>query len=61
MPTITTDAVEIDVDGEGHDMDHYADDPTRREELVRLLNSFDSTPAGPGAMSPARLRAALRL
>lgn len=38
-----------------------ADDPTRREELVRLLNSFDSVPAGPGAMSPARLRAALRL
>jgi hypothetical protein len=38
-----------------------ADDPTRREELVRLLNSFDSMPAGPGAMSPARLRAALRL
>ena len=38
-----------------------ADDPTRREELVRLLNSFESMPAGPGAMSPARLRAALRL
>jgi hypothetical protein len=38
-----------------------ADDPTRRDELVRLLNSFDSMPDGPGAMSPARLRAALRL
>jgi hypothetical protein len=38
-----------------------ADDPTRREELVRLLDSFDSMPAGPGAMSTARLRAALRL
>ncbi len=38
-----------------------ADDPTRREDLVRLLNSFENRPVGPGAMSPARLREALRL
>jgi len=38
-----------------------AGDPTRREDLVRLLHSFESMPSGPGAMSPARLRAALRL
>ncbi len=38
-----------------------AEDPTRREDLVRLLNSFDPLPAGPGAMSPARLREALHL
>ena len=35
--------------------------PTRREDLMRLLNSFEDVPAGPGAMSPARLREALRL
>ncbi len=38
-----------------------ADDPTRRDDLVRLLESFDGYPSGPGAMSPDRLRAALGL
>lgn len=38
-----------------------AADPTRRDELIRLLNSFDDLPAGPGGMDPDRLRAALGL
>ncbi|HET8590850.1 MAG TPA: SEC-C metal-binding domain-containing protein [Nakamurella sp.] len=38
-----------------------ADDPTRREDLVRLLDSFDDIDAGPGSMQPDRLRAALGL
>jgi len=38
-----------------------AGDPTRREDLLRLLNSFENMPVGPGAMSPARLREALRI
>jgi hypothetical protein len=38
-----------------------ADDPTRREDLVRLLDSFDDIDAGPGAMQVSRLRAALGL
>ncbi len=37
-----------------------ADDPTRRPDLIRLLDSFPET-GQPGAMSPARLRAALDL
>lgn len=37
-----------------------AEDPTRRPDLIRLLASFPEND-GPGAMSPARLRAALGL
>lgn len=37
-----------------------ADDPTRREDLIRLLDSFPET-GYPGSMSPARLREALGL
>lgn len=36
-----------------------ADDPTRRPDLIRLLDSFG--PGGPGQMDPARVRAALGL
>jgi tetratricopeptide (TPR) repeat protein len=37
-----------------------ADDPTRRDDLIRLLDSFPAATA-PGMMSPDRLRDALRL
>ena len=33
-----------------------AEDPTRREDLVRLLASFGDEPDSPMAMSPSRLR-----
>lgn len=38
-----------------------AADPTRRDDLLRLLASFDRFPSGPGAMDPARLRLLLDL
>lgn len=38
-----------------------AEDPTRRPDLIRLLDSFPEDTGQPGAMSPARLRAALGL
>lgn len=38
-----------------------ADEPTRRPDLIRLLDSFPEDDGRPGAMSPARLRAALGL
>ncbi|MGB8391543.1 SEC-C metal-binding domain-containing protein [Mycobacterium sp.] len=38
-----------------------ADDPTRRPDLIRLLDSFPQDNDRPGAMSPRRLRAALGL
>ena len=38
-----------------------ADDPTRRPDLIRLLDSFPQDTDRPGAMSPRRLRAALGL
>ena len=38
-----------------------ADDPTRRPDLIRLLNSFPQDSDRPGAMSTTRLRAALGL
>lgn len=38
-----------------------ADDPTRRPDLIRLLESFPEDAGRPGTMSPARLRAALGL
>ncbi|KWX57053.1 SEC-C domain-containing protein [Mycobacterium sp. NAZ190054] len=45
---------------DGHTPRQAADDPTRRPDLVRLLDSFPAD-AGRHAMSPARLRAALGL
>ena len=44
----------------GHTPREAADDPTRRPDLVRLLDSFPRG-GGPGQMSPQRLRAALGL
>ncbi len=38
-----------------------AGDPTRREDLLRLLSSFEGFPSGPGTMDVSRLRAALKL
>ena len=38
-----------------------ADDPTRRPDLIRLLESFPQDDSQPGTMSPTRLRAALGL
>jgi tetratricopeptide (TPR) repeat protein len=38
-----------------------ADDPTRRPDLIRLLNSFPAADGEPGLMDPDRLRAALEL
>ena len=45
---------------DGHTPRQAAEDPTRRPDLVRLLDTFP-TDAGPGAMSTERLRAALGL
>jgi Protein of unknown function (DUF2384) len=38
-----------------------ADDPTRRGDLIKLLDSFPAVEAGSGGMDPDRLRAALGL
>ena len=38
-----------------------AEDPTRRQDLTRLLASFDDGEESPLTMSPRRLRAALGL
>lgn len=45
----------------GHTPRQCADDPTRRPDLIRLLDSFPPDTGRPGTMSPARLRAALGL
>jgi tetratricopeptide (TPR) repeat protein len=45
----------------GHTPRECADDPTRRPDLIRLLESFPQDTGRPGTMSPARLRAALGL
>lgn len=45
----------------GHTPRQAAADPTRRDDLIRLLDSFPSHPDQPGLMSPDRLRAALSL
>lgn len=37
------------------------DDPTRRDDLLHLLDTFDDMPGNPGTMQPARIRAALGL
>lgn len=45
----------------GHTPRQAADDPTRRGDLIRLLNSFPADDGTPGRMSAARLRSALGL
>lgn len=45
----------------GHTPRQAAADPTRRDDLIRLLDSFPNHPDQPGLMSPDRLRAALDL
>jgi hypothetical protein len=45
----------------GHTPRECANDPTRRPDLIRLLDSFPQNTDRPGTMSPARLRAALDL
>ncbi|MFV0493472.1 SEC-C metal-binding domain-containing protein [Mycobacterium sp.] len=45
----------------GHTPRQCADDPSRRPDLIRLLDSFPEDDGRPGTMSPARLRAALGL
>ena len=45
----------------GHTPRECANDPTRRPDLIRLLDSFPQNTGRPGTMSPARLRAALGL
>jgi hypothetical protein len=45
---------------DGYTPTEAAADPTRRDDLIRLLNSFPDT-GQPGTMSPSRLRAALGL
>jgi len=45
----------------GHTPRECAYDPTRRPDLIRLLDSFPEDTGRPGTMSPARLRAALGL
>ncbi|CAN5607187.1 hypothetical protein BH09ACT7_BH09ACT7_60480 [soil metagenome] len=44
----------------GHTPRQCANDPTRRDDLIRLLDSFPQDTDQPG-MSPTRLRAALGL
>ncbi|MGH3709751.1 MAG: SEC-C metal-binding domain-containing protein [Pseudonocardiaceae bacterium] len=45
----------------GHTPRQAAADPTRRGDLIRLLDSFPTHQNNPGAMNPDRLRAALDL
>jgi tetratricopeptide (TPR) repeat protein len=45
----------------GHTPRECADDPTRRPDLIALLDSFPQDTGRPGTMSPTRLRAALGL
>ncbi|TCO53129.1 SEC-C metal-binding domain-containing protein [Actinocrispum wychmicini] len=45
----------------GHTPREAAADPTRRGDLIRLLDSFPDDPDTPGAMNPDRLRRALDL
>ncbi|MBP2324573.1 tetratricopeptide (TPR) repeat protein [Kibdelosporangium banguiense] len=45
----------------GHTPRQAAADPTRRGDLIRLLNSFPADPGNPGVMNPDRLRNALGL
>ena len=45
----------------GHTPRECANDPTRRPDLIRLLDSFPQDTGRPDTMSPARLRVALGL
>lgn len=45
----------------GHTPRECANDPTRRPDLIQLLDSFPHDTGQPGTMNPARLRAALGL
>jgi tetratricopeptide (TPR) repeat protein len=45
----------------GHTPRQAAADPTRRDDLIRLLESFPTHEGNPGVMNPDRLRAALDL
>lgn len=47
--------------GGGHTPRECANDPTRRDDLIRLLDSLPEDNGQPGTMSPARLRRALGL
>ena len=46
---------------DGHTPRQAADDPTRRGDLIKLLNSFPADIDIPGRMSAERLRSALGL
>jgi tetratricopeptide (TPR) repeat protein len=46
---------------DGHTPRQAADDPTRRGDLIKLLDSFPADDGTPGRMSPERLRVALGL
>ena len=46
---------------DGHTPRQAADDPTRRGDLIKLLDSFPAGKDTPGRMSPERLRSALGL
>jgi len=46
---------------DGHTPRHAADDPTRRGDLIKLLDSFPADDDTPGRMSAERLRSALGL
>jgi hypothetical protein len=45
----------------GHTPRECANDPTRRPDLIRLLDSFPQDNGQPGTMSPTRLRTVLGL
>jgi len=45
----------------GHTPRQAADDPTRRGDLIRLIDSFPADDGTPGHMSAERLRIALGL
>jgi hypothetical protein len=46
---------------DGHTPRQAADDPTRRGDLIKLLDSFPAGEGAPGRMSAERLRSALGL
>ena len=46
---------------DGHSPRQAADDPTRRGDLIKLLDSFPADEGAPGRMSATRLRSALGL
>ena len=46
---------------DGHTPRQAAEDPTRRADLIKLLDSFPADEDAPGRMSAERLRSALGL